>query len=708
MMAGTPEPEVRTSGNEARGRPGQRGSGYALIEHALREAAAPQVELPGEMLLNMELSNLAFQERVLELASEPAYPLLERVRFVSIFGSNMDEFFMTRVAGFQHQLAMGRGKRTLDGLLPDEQLRLIRERAEELFARVYREILPELIAGFREADIELLDPGELRDGERKSLNAEYGFGLEDLVVPVPVDPDRAFPHVRNLRPTLAVRILQDGNEQLTLITLPDDAPHLVPLRGGRRFVPLEEVLRMNLPRLLGGAEVIGSHLFRVTRSGNLTLQPDLPGEVVEVMEENVALRPFAPVVRLEVEAGMPPELQRLLLNELGREARNRSSVLEREDLYRVEGMIDLKRLEALASLPLHAHRLPRRRLKTPIPRATPLFDRIRRSPVLVRFPRHAFHATVGRFIKEAATDPDVEEIFVTLYRTNRSARIVRLLRRAHRNGKRVIAFVEVKASFDERRNIEWGRSLETAGIRVLYGPPTLKVHAKVAVVRRREDERVATYSYVGTGNLNAATASAYTDLGLLTADERIGEELVDLFAVLSDADSAGEYRHLMVAPFNLRQRFLELVRREAEHARAGQGGQITVKLNGIADRQVIAELYRASRAGVKIDLIVRGICSLRPGVAGWSENIRVVSNAGRFLEHSRIFRFANGGSPEYFIGSADWRGRNLSRRVEVVIPIESARHRELLDEVLAGCLEDASAWELMPDGGYRRRTGERS
>jgi polyphosphate kinase len=684
--------------------PTTRTRGHELIDRALQRATPGPAQLPEGAMLNMELSNLAFQERVLELASDASYPLLERVRFVSIFGSNLDEFFLTRVAGFKRQLALGNRKRTLDGILPTEQLRLIRERADGLLNLVYREILPGLYAELREHGIEILRAGELSDGECAALHWQYGPNLDTLLTPLPVDRGRPFPHVRNLRPALIVQLRAGGApEQLYVLALPGDAPALVPLFGGRRFVPLEEVLRMDLARLFAGSEVSGAYLFRVTRSGNLSLDPDAPQDIVSVVEAGVALRPFQPVVRLEVEEAMPPALEERLRGEFAEEAKGRSSHLGGEDVYRVAGLVDLMRLEQVATLPIPELRFPAQRRTTPVPSDVPMFERIRQEPVLVRFPRHTFEGTVERFIREAAADADVEEIRITLYRTSRNSRIVRLLSAAHRRGKRVVAFVEVKASFDERRNIEWARSLEAVGIQVLYGPPSLKVHAKVALVRRREGGQLTTYSYIGTGNLNAATAGAYTDLGLLTADSAVGAELLDVFDALADEPAVGEFRHLVAAPFNMRQRFVTLIERETEHARAGRGGRITAKLNGIADREVIAALYAASRAGVRIDLVVRGICSLRPGVEGLSENIRVVSNAGRYLEHSRIFRFRNGGDPEHFIGSADWRGRNLSRRVEVIVPVHLPPHRRALDRILAERLRDGRAWDLQPSGEYRRR-----
>jgi polyphosphate kinase len=680
---------------------------FDVLRRAAASAAPGEVVLEPSSLVNMELSTLAFNRRVLELASDPRVPLLERVRFLSILGSNLDEFFMTRVAGFQRQVAMGNRKLTLDGLSPDEQLRLIGEAARDLLRRTYSAALPAVLEALAGADLEILGWSDLSVEEARYLRAHYTAQLDAAIIPVEVPRGGPFPHVRNLRLAFLAcfRERDQPDERMVVVELPNDVPRLVPLPGGRRFLPLEEVIRTNLPRLLQGREMVDAHLFRVTRSGNLSLDTQNVEDVLEAVAENVAQRPFQPVVRLEVEQGMSLRREAQLLAHLQEEAENRLSALGPDDVYRVDGLIDLNRLQEIAALPIGALRYPARHRSSPLPRRPGIFSQLDRCDVLVRFPTHSFEKTVERFVQEAASDPAVESIRITLYRTSHGSRIVRLLRRAHANGKQVLALIEVKASFDERRNIEWARTLESVGIRVLYGPPTLKVHAKIASVARRQESGLRLYSYVGTGNLNAATAAAYTDLGLLTADQEIGREVDQLFAPPAWDGSHEEYERLIVAPFNMRQGFLSLIEREIDHARTGRGGAMTIKLNGIADRQVIEALYRAARAGVRIDLIVRGICALRPGVAGTSPGIRVVAIAGRYLEHSRIFHFANAGDGEYYIGSADWRGRNLSRRVEVVVPIEDPAHRQLLGEILREDLENPCAWDMQPDGTYVRRGG---
>ncbi|HEX8359226.1 MAG TPA: polyphosphate kinase 1, partial [Longimicrobium sp.] len=415
-------------------------------------------------------------------------------------------------------------------------------------------------------------------------------------------------------------------------------------------------------------------------------------------------RRFRPVVRLEVEAEMPARMRDILLRELQYEVPDRPSTLGEGDLYALPQPIDLRAVRELDVLDEPGiHYPPAPEHTTPIPADRPIFDVLREGEVMVSFPEDSFEATVERFVLEAADDPDVLAIKLALYRTNRKSRLVDAMRRASARGKQVVALVELTARFDEESNIEWARTLRRHGIHVIYGIPGLKVHAKVALVVRRETAGVRRYVYVGTGNLNATTAAAYTDLGVLSADPGLGEDVNELFNILSGAGGLPVFRHLLVAPYNMRRHFLEMIDREARHVLEGRGGWIQAKFNGLADREMIAALYRASRAGVKVDLIVRSLCSLRPGVRGLSENIRVISILGRYLEHARIFRFHNAGDPEYFIGSADWRTRNLSRRVEVITPVRDPAHRARLDSILEAQMDDPNAWELGPDGTYYQR-----
>jgi polyphosphate kinase len=662
-------------------------------------------ELAPGTVLNPELSLLAFNRRVLELAADGDVPLLERVRFLSIFGGNLDEFFRVRVAVFKRQVAQGSEKPGLDGTPPREQLDAVGTRARRLADAAYRLLFDRLVPGLRERGVDVVRRSALERDERAWLRDYYEAEVHPRLTPLAAGPGHPFPHIRNLRPSL-VAILREpltGGERLGVVELPDGLPRFVPLPGGGRFVPLETVIIENLHRLYPGMEVDSASTFRVTRSAELELEAGRPADLLQAVEEEVRRRRFRPVVRVEVEDAMPPRLRDTLLRELRHEAPDRAWPLGDEDVYDVEGLIDLRGLRELASLEMDgAHWTPEEQTE-PLDAGVPIVDVLREREVLVEFPRDSFEATVERFVLEAAEDPDVVAVKLALYRTNRKSRIVEALRRASSRGKQVVALVELTARFDEERNIEWARYLRASGIHVVYGLPGLKVHAKVALVVRREAGGVRRYAYVGTGNLNATTASAYTDLGLLTADPGITGEVSELFNVLTGAGGEPQYRLLLVAPHTMRSRFVEMIEREADHARAGRGGHIVAKINGLADREVIAALYRASRAGVRIDLIVRAICALRPGVAGVSETIRVVSILGRYLEHARIFRFANGGDPEYYIGSADWRTRNLSRRVEVAAPVRAPGHRARLDEILRAQLEHPRAWELGSDGTYYQR-----
>ncbi|HEX2095236.1 MAG TPA: polyphosphate kinase 1 [Longimicrobiaceae bacterium] len=662
-------------------------------------------DLPPGSLLNMELSTLAFNRRVLVLAEDPRTPPLERVRFVSIFGANLDEFFRVRVAGFKQQVAAGSTKHTMDGATPQVQLDVMRTRARELSGQAYtllRGLLPELARhGIRISRV-----SDLVEGDRVFLHRYYREEIHPLLAPLPVGPGYPFPHIRNLRPALAVLVRDpgEGEERFSVIELPGELPRLVPLPDRERFVPVEEVICTHLGEVYPGMEVRYAYLFRVTRSAELHLPKDQDvANLLRTVEEELARRPFRPVVRLEVESAMPPEIRDLLLCELRYEARGENAVLDEEDVYPVDGLVDLRALREIAGLPRPELHYPPFESRVAIDTSRPVVEAIQEREVLVHFPYDSFECSVERFLLEAAEDPEVVSIRLALYRTNFASRIVEALRRASETGKEVAALVELTARFDEQRNVEWARYLQAEGIRVVYGVPGQKIHAKVALVTRREEGELRRYVYIGTGNLNAATAAAYTDLGLLSMDPGLGAEVHDLFETLTAAAGEPRFRHLLVAPFNMRERFVEMIEREAEHARTGRGGHIRAKINGLADREMIAALYRASRAGVRTELIVRGICALRPGIPGLSENIRVISILGRFLEHARIFHFANAANPEYYIGSADWRTRNLSTRVEVATPVEDRRHRECLDRILDTQLADPDAWELGSDGSYYRR-----
>ncbi len=676
------------------------------LEPAVKPPALDgQDELPPGSLLNMELSVLAFNRRVLSLGDVPETPLLERVRFVSIFAANLDEFFRVRVSGFKRQVAEGSRKSTIDGVEPGAQLDAIGVRARRLMQSAYRLWREDLLPALGAHGVELVTPEEATKEERAALAAFFRERVRPVLTPVAAGPGHPFPHVRNLRPALAalIRDAATGLRQLVVVELPGDLPRFVPVGpDGLRLALLEEVIRTHLAELYPGAAVESAHCFRVTRSAELSLKRDRVADLLAAVEEEVRRRPFRPVVRVEVDREMPQEVRGLLLAELQFEDRARPSPLGEGDVYDVERPIDLSALKEVANLPLPELHWPPVRPAAPA-EERPWFDVLREREVLVSFPDDSFEATVERFLLEAADDPAVASIKLALYRTNKASRIVEALRRASAAGKQVVALVELTARFDEERNIEWARRLSAAGIHVIYGLPGLKTHAKIALVTRHEQAGIGRYLYVGTGNLNASTAALYTDLGLLTADPGLGEEVAQLFDVITGGAPHPVYEHLLVAPHHMRDRFLGLIEREAEHARAGRGGHVRAKFNGLADRDLIAALYRASRAGVRIDLVVRGLCALRPGVPGLSENIRVYSTLGRFLEHSRIFRFENAGDPEFFIGSGDWRTRNLSRRVEVAAPVRDPAHRARLDEILERELTRPDRWELGSDGTYYRR-----
>jgi polyphosphate kinase len=561
-----------------------------------------------------------------------------------------------------------------------------------------------LLPQMAEHGIQLLNWKELSDEDRSYLRDTYTQRVETVITPVIADPTHPFPHIRNLRPAIAaiVRLPESTREHFVAIQLPSELPRFVPLPGGKRLVPLEEIILAVLPNLYRGLEVVRAHTFRVTRSGNLEIAEEPAGGILPAVEAEIARRPFGGSVRLEVESTMPAPIRDRILRELQFEIPESVSSLSEADVYPVERFVDLVAFKEIADLPgdeLHFKPLEHHK---PFQDDTAIFDQLKQGDRLVCFPYDSFAHSVERMITEAADDPDVVSIKITLYRTDRGSRIVQALARAREAGKDAFALVELKASFDERRNVEWARSLESAGVHVVYSPANFKVHAKTALVVRREAGELQRYAYIGTGNLNAATARGYTDIGLFTTDPELTEEVNGVFNVLTGYSAGAQFRHLLVSPFTMRTRFLELLDREVEHAKAGRKASVRIQMNGLADRRMIGALYRASKAGVRVEMAVREICCLRPEVPGISENITVVSKLGRFLQHSRVFRFENNGEPEYFIGSADWRPRNLSKRVEVITPIRDPRHRAILDELLESYLSDPDAWRMRPDGSYVR------
>jgi polyphosphate kinase len=662
----------------------------------------PASDVPPHLLLNMDLSRLAFDERILTIAEDPATPLLERFRFLSMFGERRDDFFMTRVAHFKRLLARGSDERSIDGLGPAETLDAIATRARQMMLRAYellnRRLLPEL----HERGIRVERWPALSADDIAFIGDAYGGEIDALLMPIAADPAHPFPHVRNLRPALAAILrTPEGAEQFVAIELPGELPRFLPLAGGRRFVLLEDVIEATLPRRYPGLQLVEAHTFRVTRSAHMDLSGE-PLDMLQAVEEEVTRRPFQEVVRLEVEHAMPPRMRHHLLREFQYELEEQLSTPGEQDVYTVGRLVDLAALEELAALDLPTLRFPPMQHRAPLDPDRTVFEQVRERERLFQFPHDDFEQSVERFLQEAAADSDVLSMRVTLYRTSRDSGVVAALREGRARGKEVAVLVELKASFDEQRNIDWARDLEQDGIRVVFSPVRFKVHAKIALVVRREGDELRRYAYVGTGNLNAATARSYVDLGLLTCDPELAQEVGAVFNLLTGYSAAGGIARLMVAPFDMRRRLLKLIERETANARAGRVARIRLQMNGLADRRLIGALYHASAAGVRIEMMVREICALRPGLPAISENITVVSVVGRLLQHARIFHFHNGGADEYYIGSADWRPRNLTERVEVVTPVTDPAHHAVLDGILTAALADPGAWHLGPDGEYTR------
>jgi polyphosphate kinase len=667
-------------------------------------ADPPDVDAP-PCYLDRELSWLDFNGRVLALAEDESMPLLERVKFLAIFSRNLDEFFMIRVAGLSDRAAAGLGAAATGGLDPVAELTSIRERTVHLISRqmaIFRELVPQLA----EAGITLSDWDALEDPDRKALSKFFEDHIFPVLTPLSVDPGHPFPYISNLSLNLAV-IVRDpvrSERRFARVKVP---PHpllsrFVKTSGGTRFVPLEQVIAAHLGSLFPGMEIESHYFFRVTRNADLTVSDEDADDLLAAVETELRRRRFGHAVRLEIDADMSEEVCALLMRELD---------LDPDAVYTVDGPLDLESLWAL-------HRLDRPDLKDqPWSAAVPprlagvedgstdIFSVLRECDVLVHHPYDSFADSVQAFIRQASVDPHVLAIKQTLYRTSGDSPIVKALIRAAERGKQVAVLVELKARFDEEANIAWARALEQAGVHVVYGLVGLKTHSKTAMVVRAESDGLRRYCHIGTGNYNTATAKLYEDLGLLTADPDLGADVADLFNFLTGYSRRADYRKILVAPQGLREQIIELI----GEAAAGEDGRIVMKMNSLVDEAIIDALYAASQQGTRIDLIVRGICRLRPEVPGLSENIRVRSILGRYLEHSRIFAFGSGRErpTRYFIGSADLMPRNLDRRVEVVTPVEdadlAARLQEILDVNLA---DDTQAWRLGADGNWIRMAGD--
>ena len=666
-----------------------------------------------ELFINRELSLLDFQRRVLEEAQDSSNPLLERLMFLSFVGSNVDEFFMVRVAGLKRQLEKGVSDPGPDGMSSSEQLRAIRASVIRLYRGAHDCWSKELVPALEQAGIRIQHYADLTEEQRSIVDSYFQETVFPTLTPLAFDPGRPFPHISNLSLNLAVLLRgADGEQHFARVKIPDTLPQLVPVSAAPRaksrakkppikeqsFVWLEQLVIANLGALFPGMEILDAHPFHVTRDADSEIQNLEAGDLLESVEEGVWQRRFADVVRVEINEAMPAPVLDILVENLE---------LDRDDIYKLTGPLSLVRVR-------HLTRIERPDLKfVPFVPALPaalkeadeedIFATIRRGDILFHHPFDSFQPIVG-LLQQAAKDPNVLAIKITLYRVGRNAPVVDDLLEAVENGKQVAVLLELKARFDEESNIEWARKLEEYGVHVVYGLMGLKVHCKALLIVRKEGDVIRRYAHLSTGNYNSVTAQLYTDIGMLTCDPSIGADCTDLFNYLTGYSVKTSYRKLLVAPVTLRQGFEKLIQREIEHQRNGQGGHLLLKMNALLDRKMIQLLYQASQAGVKVDLLVRGICCLRPGLPGVSENIQVTSIVGRFLEHSRIFYFRNGGQEEVYLGSADLMPRNLNRRVEVDFPVQDTTLvRVIRDEILGTYLkEEAKARHMTSDGKYVR------
>ena len=656
------------------------------------------------LYLNREISWLQFNDRVLAMAADPEVPLLERLKYLAIFSSNLDEFFMVRVSGLHDQIEAGIVTRGSDGWTPSETLEAITKHVGPTIEHQVRVFLDEVVPAMAEAGIRIADMADLDDQGLDFLRDYFLRQVFPVLTPLAVDPSHPFPYISNLSLSLAVTVRDPGTtrDRFARVKVPGILPRFVPLGDGSTFVPLEQVIATHLDKLFPGMDVVDAHPFRVTRDADIELAEDEADDLLIAVEQELRRQRFGTVVRLEVAATMPDHVIRLLQRELD---------VDDDALVTMEGPLNLGDLMGLVSALDRPELADDPWVGTTQPRllgteedSVNLFATLREGDLLVHHPYDAFATSVQRFIEQAASDPEVLAIKQTLYRTDGDSPIVNALIEAAESGKQVVVMVEVKARGDEASNIGWARALEQAGTHVAYGLVGLKTHSKTALVVRREHGGIRRYVHIGTGNYNAKTARLYTDLGLLSCDEDLGADLTELFNSLTGYARGAHYRKILVAPNFLRKRVIELIERTAERHSPRRPGRITLQMNSLVDAECIRALYQASQAGVEIDLIVRGICRLRPGVPGVSDNIRVRSIIGRFLEHSRIWNFANGRRREYYIGSADLMPRNLDLRVEVVTPVTdpdlTGRLQEIQDVMLA---DNTQAWELLEDGTWQRR-----
>lgn len=670
-----------------------------------------EVLLTPDVYINRELSLLEFQRRVLEEAENPNHPLLERLKFLSIFGSNMDEFFMVRVSGIREQVEYQVSDVMPDGLTPKEQLIAIRKRSLELYRIAQRLYRKELLPALNDNGIHLMDYHKLTEAQQRRAD-EYFFSVVfPILTPLAFDPGHPFPHISNLSTNLAV-VIHDkkGREKFARVKVPDLLPPLLPV--GRHtvrssqisksakhyyYIWLDQLIAAKLSQLFPGLDVVEVHPFRVIRDADIEIQELEADDLLETMKENLLSRKFGSVVMMAIDSEMPKTIRELLIENLE---------CKPTDVYAIGQPLALSSLRQIyeevdapdLKFPPYKPHLPKRLIHAH--QNALIFERIREGNIILHHPYDSFLPVI-EFLQTAARDPYVLAIKQTLYRVGKNSPVVEALIEAAQNGKQVAVLVELKARFDEESNIEWAQRLEQVGAHVVYGLLGLKTHCKVTMVVRQERDGIRRYLHLATGNYNAITAQIYEDIGLLTCDEQMGIDATDLFNYLTGYSTKQEYLKFLVSPVSLRQKMNELIKREIQHAQNGKKAHLIFKMNSLADPHIVQLLYQASQAGVKIDLIVRGICTLVPGLKGVSENIRVISILGRFLEHSRIFYFRNNGKEEIYIGSADLMTRNLDHRVEVIFPIEAPNHHAYLRKVLEMYLEDNScARQMNSDGTY--------
>ncbi|HEV2873530.1 MAG TPA: polyphosphate kinase 1 [Thermoleophilaceae bacterium] len=676
------------------------------MEAVTAPAEAPALDSP-ELYTNRELSWVQFNERVLELTEDEETPLLERVKFLAIYANNLDEFFMVRVAGLHDQVDAGIDARGPDGLSPGETIERIAERTRELGRRQSAQWEEHVRPALAEHGIRVIDCQDCDSRELEAVDRQFSEQIFPVLTPLAVGPGRPFPYISNLSLSLAVWLRDpvSGTDTFARVKVPKEVlPRFVPL-GDNVFVPLETVIARHLDQLFPGMEILRHDFFRVTRDADFTVS-DEADDLLRAVEDELRRRRFGEVVRLEVSSSMDPDMRSYLVEQL---------TIDEEQVIDVEGLLDLDDLWALYEV--EGHRDLRDPPWTPVTQTTladpehgkaDVLAAMRAGDLLVHHPYDSFATSVERLVEQAVADPDVLAIKITVYRTSDDSALVPALIEAAERGKQAVCLVELQARFDERRNIGWARALEEAGAHVVHGLPGLKTHAKALLVVRREGSGARHYVHVGTGNYHAKTARLYEDFGLFTTDREIAADVAELFNTLTGAARSPSYRKIVTAPEDMRDWFLEEVRRTIAAHQAGEEARIILKLNSLVDARCIRALYEASQAGVRVDLNIRGICCLRAGVPGVSENIRVVSVVGRVLEHSRLYGFWRAGEREYWMGSADLMPRNLDTRVELLAPIEEAGLRSEIEDTLERCLaDDTFAWELGPEGDWERRRGGR-